>query len=275
MVSLIVCSYDGYSDCWEGYFKLLKKYFPEAAQFEIILSTTGKIYELEGLPIKTIVHSPNDPWGKRTKACLEQAKYDLVMPMSEDYFLKSPVNFDSFKYFYNLMKENEKIDYIRLLRYNVRWTGEKSEFNYLERIDLKTKHRFLLIPGIWKKTVINRYLKNYENVFMSEKISGFRSWIYKDGFYSISEDYVEKYGQLFNTDNSGFVFKGKWVPWQLDFLKKEGIEIDLKRRGVLTDEFAKKTRFVSKINILKDPLNSSKSFLSVLNLWMKQMFNIN
>lgn len=64
MISFIVLSYDGYADCWDPFFTLLKKYFPESKEFEIILSTTTKSYEFEGLNIKTLTHGNDAPWGK-------------------------------------------------------------------------------------------------------------------------------------------------------------------------------------------------------------------
>lgn len=273
MISLIVCSYDGYSDCWNPYFMLLKKYFPESDNFEIILSTTEiNDYKFEGFNIKVLAHGKDTPWGKRLKLSLAEAKYDIVMPMSEDYFLKSKVDIKKFEYFINLMSKNTQIDYIRILRYNVRWSAKKSEFDFLEKIDAKTKHRFLLIPGIWKKKVLDRYVKDYENVFMSEKISGYRSWIRKDGFYSISAEFVEKCGQGYNTWNSGFVFKGKWVSWGIEFLKKEKLDIDFSKRGILTKEEMKKTRLKSKLAIFKSPVSSVQSFTSVIYLFLKSIF---
>lgn len=271
MISLVVCSYDGYSDCWVTFFTLLKKHFPESEKFEIILSTTNKTYEFPGLKIKTLMHG-NVPWGKRLKQSLKEAKYDVVLPMSEDYFLKSKVNFEMFSYFVNLIYENEEIDHIRLLRYRVLWKSKKSDIVFLEKINPITKHRFLLIPGLWRKQTLNKYLKDYENVFMSEKMSGYRSWIRRDGFYSITEEYVEKFGHVYNTWNSGFIFKGKWVPWGLEYLKEENIDIDFSERGILTKDEMKNTRIKSKLNILKDPISSTKSFSNVIFLLIKSFF---
>ncbi|RPD94365.1 hypothetical protein EGM88_12360 [Aureibaculum marinum] len=272
MISLIVCSYDGYSDCWDPYFKMLVKYFPEAKDFDIILSTNTKDYQFEGLNIRVLKHGNDAPWGKRQKESLKLAKYDIVFPLSEDYFLRSRVNFKMFKHFVDLMKNNEEIDHLRMLRYNVRWKDKPSKFDYLNEINATCKHRFLLIPGLWKKEILNKYLKNYENVFMSEKINGYRSWIRKDGFYVISDEYVSNYGQLYDTWNSGYVFKGKWVPWGIEFLDKENLQIDYSKRGILDDSKMEQTRWASKKAIMKTPITSSKSFLNVIGLFIKSLF---
>ncbi len=272
MITLIVISYDGYSDCWNPFFTLLRKYFPESEKFEIILSTTTKKYEFPGLKIKTLAHGKDAPWGKRLRLSIKEAKYDIVFPLTEDYFLKSKVDFKMFNYFVNLISDNKQIDHIRLLRYRVYWKAKKSKFDHLEIIEPVTKHRFLFVPGIWKKQTLYKYLKDYENPFMSEKISGFRSWIRKDGFYSVTEDFVKDSGQLYDTFNSGFVFKGKWVPWGLDFLRDENIKIDYSKRGILIKEKMKKTRIQSKLEMLKNPISTSKSVLSLLGLLFESIF---
>jgi hypothetical protein len=272
MISLIIISYDGYSDCWEPFCKQLIKYFPEAKDFEIILSTTTKTYKYEGLNIKTIAHGNEAPWSKRLKQTLQQAKHDIVLPLTEDYFLKSKVDFQKFTYFVDLIKNNDKIDFIRILRYRVRWKAIKSEFKYLERINQVTKHRFLYVPGLWKKNILMKYLNDYENVFMAEKISGYRSWIRKDSFYSITEEYVQKHGQLYDSFNSGFIFKGKWVPWGVRVLNEEKIEIDFEKRGILSKEAMRKTRIQSKLNMLKTPTSTLRSFGSIVLLFLKSLF---
>lgn len=272
MISLIVCSYDGYSDCWDPYFKMLVKYFPEAKDFDIILSTTSKDYSFPGLDIKVLKHGNDAPWGKRLKQSLKEAKYDVVFPLSEDFFLRSRMNFKMFGHFVDLMYKNDEIDHLRMLRYNIRWTDKPSKFEWLNKIDPVCKHRLVLIPGLWKKKVLDKYMKNYENVFFSEKINGYRSWIYRDGFYAISDEYVEKYGQLYDTWNSGFIFKGKWPVWCVKSLENEDLNIDYSIRGTIDNEGARKTRMDSKLAILKSPIKSGRSFLSVLGLYLKSLF---
>lgn len=126
--------------------------------------------------------------GKRLKLSLEQAKYDIVLPLSEDYFLKSKVDFKWFSYFVDLISENKEIDHIRLLRYRVLWKAKISEYNYLEKIEPITKHRFLLIPGLWKKHTLLKYLKVYEDAFMTEKLVDFDHGLGMTGFIVLQKD---------------------------------------------------------------------------------------
>ena len=107
---------------------------------------------------------------------------------------------------------------------------------------------------------------------MAEKISGYRSWIRKDGFYSITQQYVDEFGQVYDTFNSGFIFKGKWVPWGLDFLEQEKLNISIKQRGILDKDKMGQTRIQSRINMIKDPINTLRSFSSVLLLYIKSLF---
>ncbi|MCK0131208.1 hypothetical protein MWU59_06780 [Flavobacteriaceae bacterium F08102] len=268
MLSIIVLSSDGYADCWYPFFYSLKKYFPLKNEYEIILSTNEKKYTHEGLEIKTINSGLTTPWSKRLKNCVQQAKYDLLFVLTEDFFIRSPLNVTMFEGFLNLLKEKSDVHHIRLLSTYDRTASIPSEYPHLDLIDPKTKLRFLYLPGLWKRNVLAKYLFNYESVFMSEKIGDIRSTIYKDNFYAISRSYYKEHGQFYDCTPSGALFKGKWSKeWIVPFFKRENIDIDLSLRGFATLDFQKSTRLKNKIQLIKHPISTIRSFSSLL--WLK------
>jgi len=208
MFSFIVLSSDGYSDCWDPFFKQYEKYFPKISDSEIILSTNNKTYNHKTLNIKVLKHGNDLSWSERFMLSLEAAKYEIVLPLSEDFLLRSKVNEATFSAVLKMMMEEENIDHIRLLRKDV-YKTQKSNFAHLDAIDLKTKKRFIFSPGLWKKSVLKKYLLKHENPWMAEKMGDLRAKVYKDGFYCISKDYVENNGQLYDTFFSGVIYKGK------------------------------------------------------------------
>lgn len=58
-VSMIFCTCDAYSDLWDGFFKLFKKYWPEW-DGEIIFNTDGLEYSYDGLNIINVPHNEGD-----------------------------------------------------------------------------------------------------------------------------------------------------------------------------------------------------------------------
>ncbi len=269
MLSIIVLSSDGYSDCWIPFFKLFRKNFPDLDKYEIILSTNTKTFEYSGLKIKTITHGEKTAWSKRLKVCLKKAKNDIVLVMAEDLFLRSLIDVKKLNDFLVLMKGADDIDHIRLLSTRDRTKVKGSAYDDLDEIEQKTKLRFLYLPGLWKKNILLKYLVNYESPFMSEKLGDARSWIYKHRFYAVSSKRRDNDEQFYDCRPSGALFKGKWSNWVPALLKEYDVHIDFDKRGFETKEFAKTSRIKSKIELLKTPISTFRSFLNIIILYIK------
>jgi hypothetical protein len=268
MVSIIVLSSDGYDDCWNPFFDLLAKNFPLAKNYEIILSTNSKDYHHEELKIKVLRHGMI-PWSKRFKDSVVQAKYDIIFMLVEDDFLRSPMDPDKFKEFVRLIQNDSRMDHIRLLSTFERTKMTSNKIGILEEIAHKTKLRLTYLPGLWKREILLKYLVDYEAPFMAEKIADWKSWLYNDGFYAVSREYVDLNGQFYNGMASGGIFRGKWADWVVPFFKKNNIEMDYNIRGFATEEFRSTTRMKSRIDLLKNPITTIRSFLSLSMVYLK------
>lgn len=269
MLSIIVLSSDGYSDCWNPLFHLFKKNFDKINDAEIILSTNSKDYSYEGLNINVLKHGSETSWSKRVRLSLEKAKNDIVFVLVEDFFLTKKLNQEVFDNVLQQIKENTSIDHVRLLLTRTRTKTTSSSFEFLDVIEEKASLRFTYLPGLWKKNVLLKYVKDYETPYLSERIGDYRSYILKHGFYTISNSFVEENGELYDCPTSGAIFKGKWANWVPVFLEKENISgIDYSIRGFADKEFRKTIRIKNKLNLLKDPINTFRSFLSVIKLYI-------
>lgn len=272
MLTIIVLSSDGYSDCWIPFFKSLKKNFPEIEKYKILLSTNTKSFNYPGLNIETLAHGANVAWSKRLKLSLEKAITNTVLILVEDLFLRSKMNHTMFNEFLLLINNSKKIDHIRLLSTRDRTRTKKSEFKNLDEIEQKTKLRFIYLPGLWKKQTLLKYLVDYESIFVSERLGDIRSWIYKHKFYTVTSKRTDNNEQFYDCRPSGALFKGKWQKWVIPFLKENKIDIDFSKRGFITEEFIKTTRKKSKLNMLRNPISTFKSFSSLIILFIKTKF---
>jgi len=268
MVSIIVLSSDGYDDCWNPFFDLFAKNFPEAGNHEIILSTNSKEYHHDKLEIKVIRHGLI-PWSKRFRDSVLQAKHDIIFMLVEDDFLRSPMDSEKFNEFVELLESNPKIDHIRLLSTFERTKMTSKTIGILEEVAPKTKLRLTYLPGLWKKDVLLKYLVDYESPFMAEKIADWKSWLYNDGFYAVSRAYVDLHGQFYDGMASGGIFRGKWADWVAPFFKENNIDMDYEIRGFATDEFRSTTRLKSRIDLMKHPITTLRSFSSLLMVYLK------
>ncbi len=205
---------------------------------------------------------------------LEKAKNDIVLVLVEDFFLRSTINKKIFDDYISLMIKTDKIDHIRLLSPLKKLKLKESEFDKLDQMEINTDLRFTYLPGLWKKKVLLNYVKDYESPFMSERFGNIRSKIYKDGFYIVSNDYIAQHGQFYDCEQSGVIFKGKWARWIVPFFDKEGIDIDYSIRGFVTKEYRKETRKNSKLELIKNPITTLRSMLSIISLYLKSMITI-
>lgn len=273
MLSIIVLSSDGYSDCWEPFFFLLKKNFTEAEKYEIILSTNLKKFEYSGLNLKTLAHGEDAQWSKRLKLSLNYASNEIVMVLVEDFFILSKINTKIFDNLLMMITNNDKIDHIRLLYKLDKVKTLDSEYKFLDKIATRSNYRFLYLPGLWKKKVLQKYIVNFETPYMAEKMGIVRSWILKDGFYAISNNYIKKNGRLYDCSTSGAIIKGKWEKWLPERLEENDIYIDFNIRGFRDEKTLKKNKNQIYMNLIKSPLTTFKSFFSIIIMYFNSLAN--
>ena len=78
-VSMIFCSCDAYSDMWQNFFFLLKKYWPEF-DGEIILNTESQTFQYDGYSISEPLCCAKDTsWSERLSRSLDRAKNPYVL----------------------------------------------------------------------------------------------------------------------------------------------------------------------------------------------------
>lgn len=273
MFSIIIYSSDAYSDCWNPFFKLFKKYFPLNENHEIILLTNVKKYQYPGLNIISLANGMDVAWSKRLRLGVEKAKNTIIFLIGDDFFLLSKVNQKLFNQQLELIVKNNKVDHIRLLHKLDKFKFSPSSFPSLSQINKYTKYRFLYAPSLWKKTVLLKYIVDFESPFMAEKMGTYRSWVLNHGFYCLSEDFIKKNGCIYNCGTSGVIAKGKWEKWAIPKLKEENLDIDFLIRGIKKDYGSKTNRNRARLTQLLKPISTFKSYSSVFLLVLKSIFS--
>lgn len=266
MISIVIISSDGYEDCWDPFFKLFERNFENINDYELILSTNTKSYKHENLKIKTLQNGLDTAWSKRVQMSLEQCTYPIVMVMVEDFFLLSKFNGECFKQFIDLITNKPEVGHIRLLYNQEKIKTIPTENPLIDRIPSISKHRFLLLPGLWKKDVLCKYLVDFETPHIAEKMGNFRSWMRNDGFYCVSQKFLKENGRFYDCATSGAIIKGKWGKWLPERLKENEIKIDFKKRGFKTGESQKKAKLEVQLGMLKNPISTMKSLIYTLKL---------
>lgn len=254
--SIYISTCDGYSDCWNPFFILFKKFWSDY-QGKIYLSSEYKDYEcgLPGLVSMKICEQHNVPkndrvsWSKLTRWALESIEEDIILFMQEDFFLKGRVQSDIIDSFYDLMKNHPDICCIHLTDQCGKGSVP-SEYKHLDEMYLRRPYRISCQSALWRKSELLSVLRDRENAWEFEMFGSTRSAAIGHRYLQVSQDYV----RLNQFEIIPYIFtgiiKGRWYKEVPALFKENGINLDLSLRGIYEPLPAKRSSLFERISIL-------------------------
>src|SRR6056297_2308057 len=108
--SIIVSSYDGYSDIWRPFFELFFRYWPDCP-FPIHLITNKLTYPDQR--VKSMQLGADEGWSSNLIKALKSIDSEYIIYLQEDYFLKGKVKNEDIYQALDII-EKEKAAYLRL-----------------------------------------------------------------------------------------------------------------------------------------------------------------
>lgn len=220
--AVVISSCDAYSDLWEPFFTLFFRYWPDCP-FPIYLISNNLIYP--DSRVKTLPVGNNMSWAKDVFRALSVIPADFILYLQDDYFLQSKVETPVIEKLLEVIA-SQSIATIRLVGSPEPDIQFGNPFG-LGGISKEAEYRVSLQAGLWRREIFRGLLKEDENPWEMEKNGSKRSQYLSEYFLSASG----KKGFIPYYRFTGLK-KGKWVPGALTFLKKEGISIDVCKRGV-------------------------------------------
>ena len=189
--SILVNTCDNFEDCWDPFFNLLSKYWPNC-KGKIYLNTEYKDYSYPGLdiiPVKGCERNnfPRDKratWSQCLKWALDVIDTDIVLYMQEDYFLKRDVNDNLFENELKQISDNDNIQRIFLLsqaQNNKRLSLIHTQY-YLD--NRKSEYYAHTQAALWKTKALNSLIKIDESGWDFEKYVSKRAQFFPYNFYS-------------------------------------------------------------------------------------------
>jgi hypothetical protein len=248
--TLLVNSTDGYSDCWEPFFKLLAIYWPQYKD-EVLLNAETKSIQVPGVRIKAThsaqaVNGAHPTWTESILYALDQAETDIILYVQEDYFLKDYVQHDFIVELARMMEE-KKLTYIGLMDEGAHGPFTPSGFDdRLWTIGQQDKYRISLQACLFSKSRMRKYFRRHENPWHFEYYGNIRARRKKDTFYTLNRDlYSARHNSVFPYDLTGIVSR----QWKRDVVERlfarHDIEIDYSIRGFY-GEGPQVDRFITK-----------------------------
>ena len=219
--AVLVVSCDKYSDLWEPFFKLFWRFWPDCP-FNVYLLSNRLNSDIQG--VKGLLIGEDISWSDNLYNGVSKLKEDYIFLFLDDLFLCDFVKSD---------RVLQVLDWT--LAYNANYVrmnpSPKPDKPYNELVGIVSKgtiYRTSTVLSVWKKAILLDLLRPGESAWDFEIYGTIRSDVY-DGFYSTWEEY-------FPVVNG--VIKGKWQRSAVKKLKLLGVNIDLSKRGVMTNREA-------------------------------------
>ena len=226
-VSILISSFDGFSDCWIPYYHGLRKYWPDCP-YDIFIVTNFK--ESGDVSVQTIKVGKDKGWSRNTLHALSVIATPYVIYTHEDFWINHGVQTHVIEEYVDLMDE-DKADYIRLYP----CPEPDYECEYDERLGVLADHasyRTSLQVALWRKRVFKELIVEEENPWQFETKGTIRSKKYGSRFLSVK--------RFRDADMKPFhhgidyvctaVNKGKWSKAAKIYAAQEGLAIDFSNR---------------------------------------------
>ena len=234
--SILVNTCDKFEDCWEPFFKLFKKYWPDY-KGTIYLNTEYKDYSYDGLNIVAlkVCQKRQDAhkitWSECLKRALDLIDSEIVLYMQEDYFLKARVENKLVEKYAELIQKISDIHCIHLTDQSLISTEEICHYEGLKVAKMNQRYRISCQAALWKKNVLSSYIRVYESAWQFEEFGSKRGAIMKHSFYVVDEQWVIlNHFEIIPYIFTGII-QGRWNDQVVNEFSRNNICIDYSKRG--------------------------------------------
>lgn len=223
-MSILVLSFDGYSDVWDLFFQAKSRYWTQCA-YKTRLVSNFKIYP----NVDTIHVGEEICWSDRVLKALDKVEEQFVLLLLEDYLIASNVC-ESLIDDAVCFMEQHNADYLRVV------TIPRSRHNHLEgnsnyvQIYKCDEYGINLQASIWRTSFLRESVKrfpgspwDFEIGFLSESLDADKMPI--PHCYASTKDLI---------DLRNGILKGKWFSTSVNYFVKQGFVFDWKARGRLS-----------------------------------------
>ncbi len=231
--TLAISSCDKYSDLWDPFFTLLKKYWNP--DIPIVLITESKKYSFEGLDIRTLDLYPEGTiptWSELQMKAFERITTDYVIFLLDDFFLEGPVDEKQIENCIRWMDQDPQITCFNFS--HIRFGANlPSGYPGFELRPQNGEYRMSCQAAIWRREALLKDMRPHENAWMFETLGSKRSFRYKDQKFYCAEP--DNHVFVYDIDGGGALNHGKWNQSAVELIEREQLPIDVSKRGINTE----------------------------------------
>lgn len=221
MLTIIIDSFDGYSDLWPSFFEIFRKQWSDCP-YDIKLVSNEKTFD----GVETICVGEETCWSERTLKAVSQITTDYVLLLLEDYFFGEKVKNEDIEKIVSFIRE-QNAKYMRLTNIPESRFSKGDEIFPLYEDE---EYAVNLQAAIWEKDFLIESLKKFPG----------NAWDFEVGFLKNAvcgthKEMVGCFGVLKDPLNiRNGVLKGKWFPSEIKFFTENGFNISWQQRGKLS-----------------------------------------
>ena len=238
--SIIFNTCDAYSDLWDGFFCLFKKYWPQY-NGEIIFNSEQKKYFDANLNIVNVENDRKLSWSERLANAIKQASSDYVLLMMDDFYLKDYVLSKEFETTVEFMMKHRGIKAITYMNEpGIKYEKPVDELKGFFVRSHFANYKMTAHISLYEKKYLLNILRKGESAWEFEVNGTFRSWLRGGGFLCPrkSSDFIFKY------DYGALVVRGMfYLPVKEYFEQNENIVFSTSRQ--ITDKIFDKKRGIN------------------------------
>jgi hypothetical protein len=242
-LTIVVCSCDAYEDLWDPFFKLLKKYW-QPMNLHIILNTESKDYQYSGLDIECVhLSRPNCSYGERMYHVLNEVKTEYCFLLMDDYFIRENVKLTQVCQIIDWMDRDKNIAMFNCDARKLYAEWEPDKYPGFRRVPWGAMYTLNMQAGIWRIKTMKKYWAHKISPWEWELVcNALTSYHLKDKFY-ISRSFEDSFCKYRPCQAWWGVADGKWISDDVvPLFEKEGIDIDLTKRGMIHSKDIKVNR---------------------------------
>ena len=224
LCTVLVSSFDGFSDCWGFFVYAFQKYWKNCP-WKVVLMTTGKTPSFPGIEICCL--DKDNGWASNMKAASARITTPYILYMQEDYWLEAPVNTEKLTNVLQTMIQRD-YGYVRVSPIPPA-DGATDSATGLGRSTPSNCYRVCLQAAIWKKEFLEQLLFDGESGWDFEYHGAARSAALPELCF-VTRDNLLPYG------TGTAIRKGRWTRSAIRFAKRENMELPYRKRENIIDE---------------------------------------
>ena len=216
--NVVISSCDAYQDCWEAFFTMFFRYWPDCP-FSVYLISNHSVYP--DSRVKPILLGEDAGWADNMRQALKQIDAPYFIYFLEDVFLRKKVDT---KRILDLLVLAEKEQAACLRLYPAPGpNAHYKDFKEVGEIKKGAPYRISLMTAIWNKKIFIDLLAPGENAWQMELKGSARSNEIDAPFLSVpsANKAMEQYATA--------IKKGMWFYDAIALCEREGIKINLRR----------------------------------------------